>query len=313
MDVPITVLSSFCVLAEELHFGNAARRLRISSPSLSQQLSRLEAQIGTRLFERSPRRVELTAAGRELLPLALGARDAHRAVLDWAAAQSREGEALLRVGVVATGAGVLTTEILAAAIQRLPRLRLEMRRLGFFEAPDQLLDGEVDVAFVPAPLRLPAGIRATEVASERRVLVVASDHPMAGRASVAIGELEEETFVAPSSGDASAIDWWLVDPRPSGRSPKRGPSADDIEGILDLVAAGVGVNIAAASAESYYRREQLAFVPISDIPPASILLCTLERSANPAARAFERVALEIRDRRAQEDAAADHASGGPAV
>src|SRR5215218_813301 len=216
MDVPITVLTSFCVLAEELHFGNAARRLRISSPSLSQQLSRLEAQLGTRLFERSPRRVVLTPTGRELLPLAIEARNAHQAVLDWAATRARREESLLRVGVVAAGAGPLTTEILTTAIQELPRLRLEMRRLGFFEAADELLAGAVDVAFAPAPLRVPPGIRATEVAEEGRVLVVARDHPLAGRSSISIAETDDEVFIAPAGGDSGALDWWLVDPRPSG-------------------------------------------------------------------------------------------------
>ena len=75
------------------------------------------------------------------------------------------------------------------------------------------------------------------------------------------------------------------------------PSADDIEGILELCAAGVGVNIAAASVEGHYRREALAFIPIVDIPPASIVLCALERSANPAVREFERIALAARERR----------------
>src|SRR3978361_855481 len=100
MDIPITALQSFCVLAEELHFGNAAKRLRISPPSLSQQISRLESQLGGRAFVHRPRRVVLTASGVQLLPLATEARDAHRAVLDWARKHGGGEEPLLRVGVV---------------------------------------------------------------------------------------------------------------------------------------------------------------------------------------------------------------------
>jgi DNA-binding transcriptional LysR family regulator len=211
--------------------------------------------------------------------------------------QGHREESLLRVGVVAAGAGPLTTEILTTAIQELPRLRLEMRRLGFFEAPAELLAGTVDVAFAPAPLPLSPGIRVTEVASEDRVLVVARDHPLASRSSVSISETDSEVFIAPPGGDRAVVDWWLVDPRPGGGHPRRGPSADDIEGILELCAAGVGVNIAAASVEGHYRRDALAFVPISDIPPASIVLCSLERSASPAVREFERIAVEARERR----------------
>jgi DNA-binding transcriptional LysR family regulator len=291
MDVPIHALRSFCVLAEELHFGAAAARLRIASPSLSQQLSRLEANLGVRLFERHSRLVVLTDAGRELLPLAQAARDSHQAVLDWAATRNDDGERMLRIGVVAAGAGQLTTAIITSAVQQLPNLRLEMRRLGFFDAAAELLAGRVDAAFTPGPISTdPAIIRSEPLWSEPRVLVVAAGHPLAGRESISIAETSGETFVAASGGEPSVVDWWLVDPRPDGTHPIRGPVADDIDGLLELCAAGAGVNIAAASAASHYRRDALAFVPIVDIEPATIILCTLRHPSNPSVNVFERLA-----------------------
>jgi DNA-binding transcriptional LysR family regulator len=296
MDVPIPMLQYFCVLAEELHFGRAAARLGIATPSLSQQIARLEDRVGARLFERSPRQVVLTAAGRELLPLARDVRRTHQAVLDWSAERRGAAGPVLRVGLVATGAGLLTTKILGAVLTGMPSVRLEMRRLGFFDVADELLSGAVDVAFAPAPLPLPSAVRAREITREGRVLVVPRDHRLAGRSDVGIAETDDEVFVAPASGDPSVVAWWVVDPRPSGRRPKRGPVADDIEGILELVAAGTGVNIAAASAEAYYPRERLAFVPIRDVPPASILLCRRAADSGPAVAAFERIAFEVAGR-----------------
>lgn len=291
MDVPIHSLRSFCVLAEELHFGAAAARLRIASPSLSQQLSRLEANLGARLFERHSRLVVLTDAGRDLLPLAQNARDSHQAVLDWAATRNDNGERMLRIGVVAAGAGQLTTAIITSAVQQLPNLRLEMRRLGFFDAAAELLAGRVDAAFTPGPISTdPSVIRSEPLWSEPRVLVVAAGHPLAGRESISIAETAGETFVAASGGEPSVVDWWLVDPRPDGTHPIRGPVADDIDGLLELCAAGAGVNIAAASAASHYRRDALAFVPIVDIEPATIILCTLRHPSNPSVHVFERLA-----------------------
>lgn len=293
MDIPIAMLQYFCVLAEELHYGRAAQRLGIASPSLSQQISRLEDRLGARLLERGPRHVRLTAAGAELLPLADEVRRAHRKVIDWSVRRREGPDALLRIGLVAAGAGALTTSILGAMLSRAPDVRLEVRRLGFFDVVDALLSNRVDVAFAPAPLAAPTGVVLHTILEEGRVLVVPSGHRLAGRGSVSIAETDDEVFIAPAPDDAGAVDTWLVDPRPSGRSPTRGPSADDIEGILELVATGVGVNIAAASAAAHYRREGLAFVPIHDVPIAEILLCRRAGDDAPSVKAFERIALEV--------------------
>nr|WP_277814887.1 LysR family transcriptional regulator [Galbitalea soli] len=282
----------FCVLADELHFGNAARVLNISAPSLSQQISRLEGMIGVKLFERTPRQVSLTEAGEELLPLARRVRDDHNEVLQWARSVSSP-VTVLRVGMVAAGAGTLTTAILTSAVQRMPSVRFEMRRLGFFDTIDELLAGSVDVVFAPGPMNVDERVRIDPVWSESRVLVVPADHPLADRESVRIAETSGETFVGAAGGEAAILDWWLVDPRPDGSHPKRGPVADDIDGLLELVAMGAGVNIASASAASHYRRDGLRYVPILDIEPATILLCSLAATTNPAVRVFEAVAAEL--------------------
>lgn len=93
------LLRSFLVLAEELHFGRAAERLHTAQPALTQQLQRLERQVGSRLLDRSSRAVELTAAGRAMLEPARAAvraaGEAERAVRETAASAGRS----LRVGV----------------------------------------------------------------------------------------------------------------------------------------------------------------------------------------------------------------------
>jgi DNA-binding transcriptional LysR family regulator len=294
MDVPLHVLRYFCVLADELHFGKAAKALNISAPTLSQQISRLERMIDLQLFERNPRRVVLTAAGAELLPLARRVRDDHDEVLRWARSKHAQPDTdLLRIGMVAAGAGALTTAILTSAVQRMPMVRFEMRRLGFFDTTDELVAGRVDVVFAPSPIDTDNRVRMEPLWAEPRVLVVPITHSLAGRSSIGILETSDEIFLGASGGSAGILDWWLVDPRPDGSHPTRGPVADDIEGLLELVAAGVGVNIASASAASHYRREELAFIPIDDIEPATILLCSLAHPTNPAVRLFESIAAEL--------------------
>jgi DNA-binding transcriptional LysR family regulator len=294
VDVPLHVLRYFCVLADELHFGNAAKLLNISAPSLSQQISRLERMIDLQLFDRTPRKVVLTEAGLELLPLARRVRDDHDQVLRWARSKHANADSdLLRVGMVAAGAGALTTAILTSAVQRMPSVRFEMRRLGFFDTAEELNAGRVDVVFAPSPIDSDDRLRIEPLWTEPRVLVVPVTHPLAGRSSISIMETADEAFLGASGGNSAILDWWLVDPRPDGSHPRRGPVADDIEGLLELVAAGVGVNIASASAASHYRREEIAFIPIDDIEPATILLCSLASPTNPAVRIFESIAAEL--------------------
>ncbi|MEU1972141.1 LysR family transcriptional regulator [Microbacterium sp. NPDC019599] len=294
MDVPIHVIRYFCVLAEELHFGRAAERLSITPPSLSQQISRLEQQLGVKLFDRSPRKVELTGHGRDLLPLARRVQDDHEQILAWARAVRRDQRTpLLRVGVVAAGAGALTTAAIAATMQAIPQARIEMRRLGFFDVAAELEAGRVDVVFAPSPMVLPPRIRVEPLWREPRVLVVPGDHALAQRESVTIVETNSEVFVAVAGGVPEVVNWWIVDPRPDGTRPRRGPTADSVDGLFELVAAGAGVNIAGQSASRQYRRDELAFVPITDIEPATIVLCSLSDSPNPMVRTFRETAQEL--------------------
>ncbi|WP_251452649.1 LysR family transcriptional regulator [Microbacterium sp. Marseille-Q6648] len=294
MDVPIHVIRYFCVLAEELHFGRAAERLSITPPSLSQQISRLEHQLDVKLFDRNPRKVELTARGRELLPLARRVQDDHDQLLSWGRSIRRDRDApVLRVGVVAAGAGTLTTAAIAATMQSVPQARIEMRRLGFFDVAEELETGQVDVVFAPWPMRLPPRVRAEPLWREPRVLVVRADHRFAGRAGISILDTGDEKFVSVANGPSDVVDWWLVDPRPDGSRPQRGPTADSVEGLLELVAAGAGVNIAGQSASQHYRREELSFIPITDIEPATIVLCSLNDSPNPMVTAFRETAMEL--------------------
>ena len=187
----------------------------------------------------------------------------------------------------------LTTAAIASTMQAIPHARIEMRRLGFFDVASDLESGRVDVVFAPAPMRLPPRIRIEPLWLEPRVLVVPADHALAGRESVSIGETNDEVFVAVAGGVPEVVDWWLVDPRPDGSRPRRGPTADSVDGLFELVAAGAGVNIAGQSASRQYRRDELAFVPISDIEPATIVLCSLSDSPNPMVKTFRETAQAL--------------------
>ncbi|GAA4763808.1 LysR family transcriptional regulator [Microbacterium gilvum] len=270
MEVTATQLKYFVAVAEHGHFARAAAALRISGPTLSQQIARLESVVGARLFERSPRSVSLTERGAELLPLAREARRAHAAVEEWAAAAPSRG--VLRVGVVAAGAGPVVSRALAEAVAAEAGLSVQVVRLGFFDGAQALRDDLVDVVVAPPSGADEGGVVSEHIATERRVLVVRDDHPLAARASVGIGETDDLPFVVVGAAENAVRAWWLVDPRPSGARPRVAGVADDVEGLLELCAAGIGVNIAAESVATHYRRPGLACVPIDDIEPVPILV-----------------------------------------
>ncbi|MDF2993595.1 MAG: hcaR 2, partial [Microbacterium sp.] len=270
MGISASALRYFVALAEEQHFARTAERLHITPPSLSQQIARLEKSVGRALFERSPRGVRLTAAGEELLPLAREAVDAHREVEDWARAQPVVVPPL-RVGIVASGAGNLTAAMLTTVVERHPALRLRLVRLGFFDTAAAIDGDTVDVALTLSPFPENPGIVATTLMQEARVLVLRADHPLAARKSVRIDETNHLPFVVPNSAPTEARAWWLVDPRPDGTSPRVSAVADDVEGLMDLCSAGLGVNIATASVATHFGRPELAYLELTDVAPAEII------------------------------------------
>jgi len=290
MHISDTALRYFVALAEELHFTRAAARLHITTPSLSQSISRLEQQTGRQLLRRSPQGVTLTDDGRSLLPLAQRAVAAHDLVLAWSAEAPQT--TALNIGIVASGAGEVTSRILTTMVQRHPGIRLQLVRLGFFDAAEAIRAGRVDAAFVLAPAPESAEFSATPLMSEPRVLVVRADHPIAARASVTIAETDDLDFVVPSAAAGAARSWWLIDPRSDGSHPRVVATADDVEGLMELCAAGVGVNIATRSVATHFGRADLAYLDIVDIAPAEVLLVRAMHPRRPATLDFERIALE---------------------
>ncbi|MBF4460179.1 MULTISPECIES: LysR family transcriptional regulator [unclassified Pseudoclavibacter] len=287
MDIPIHAVQYFCVLAEELHFGRAAERIRIATPSLSQQIGRLERQLGVKLFDRESRPLTLTSFGIEFLPLARRLRDDHREILEWAQRLASEQAApQLRLGVVASATGSLAASAIGSMLQQVPDARLEMRRTGFFEVVDDLVSDRVDVVLAPSPVSASDEVTCEPLWSEGRMLVVPAGHRLAARSSVSILETNDEVFVAASAGPQEILDWWVVSPRADGTRIVPGASADSMEGLLELVAAGAGVNIAGSSAARHYQRDDVVFVPIDDIEPVTVMMCTLRSTDNPLVPVF---------------------------
>ncbi|WP_308207677.1 LysR family transcriptional regulator [Actinomadura madurae] len=144
-------LRCFVVVAEELHFGRAAERLGMAQPPLSQRIQRLEKELGVRLFDRSSRRVRLTAPGGLLLE---EARDILVRVdrVYSVAERARLGElGTVRAGLPSDLAGPIVAALIAAFRERRPDLRLDLRETGTTEQVRALAEGALDAGVVRHP------------------------------------------------------------------------------------------------------------------------------------------------------------------
>ncbi|WP_433131857.1 LysR family transcriptional regulator [Micromonospora sp. CA-240977] len=279
------------------NLGRAAQGLHVSQPALSYALRNLEAEIGVQLFDRHAGGVTPTAAGRDVIA---EARRTLRQVdrVTAVAQRHRRGQTgVLRVGFEASGAGELTTRARAEFARRHPGVRVQPRRFDWGEEAAALRDGRVDVAFVWLPNDL-TDMRVEVVQTEQRLLAVARDHPLAGRDSVSILETNDEPLVWTERAPREWVDWWAVNPRPDGSSPRWGPTSNNVEEMLEQVAEGTAICFAPESMASYYARPDLAWVPLVDVEPLRIALAWPDRTDTPLVRGFTHVVRELAAERA---------------
>jgi DNA-binding transcriptional LysR family regulator len=198
----------FVVLAEELHFGRAAERLHITQPALSQQVKRLERQLGVALFARTKRQVELSHAGVAILEAARTAVDAAAAVSQTAAdlANGAAGELRLGLSPGAHYAG----QVGLAAFATVAKVRVRARQEPSALLAEHVATGDLDVAlgFCTDPTR---GVRVEPLVDERAVIALRHEHPRAEATALRLRELEAETFARVDERDGPGYNRVVVE------------------------------------------------------------------------------------------------------
>jgi LysR family transcriptional regulator, transcription activator of glutamate synthase operon len=255
-------LAYFESVSRHLHFTRAAEELHVAQPSVSQQIRKLEAELGTPLFHRMKRHVALTEAGKTFLPHAQAVlRRLEEARLE---VQELSG---LRKGTLAVGAPPsVGTHLLPAALAAFSRLHpgiaLDFREAGSRTLLGLLEAGELDLAVVIQPIRHPV-LETLPLLEEELLLAVPRQHALAkGQARVHLGQLRQEPFVLLRGGAYDLREQTLVACRRAGFEPIVALDGGEMDSILRFVAAGIGIAILPAMV--------LASIPPGDEAPVAV-------------------------------------------
>jgi len=237
-------------VADTLHFGRAAERLHISQPPLSQQIKQLEDELGVRLFDRTQRRVQLTAAGELFVQearLVLSQVD-HAGTVGERIRLGEEGQ--LFIGVAGPADADYFVEIMRAFALRHPHVRVTIRNLSTAEQVRAIQEKRLHAGFVTPPVDDP-DLLFESVLHEPIVLAVPRGHALAARARVPLAALAGESLIlfsrtmGPGFFDAIASAC-----RTAGFSLKARHEVENLHSAYGLVAAGLGVSFVPAGLQA---------------------------------------------------------------
>lgn len=285
MTIELRHLRYFLAVADELHFGRAAERVHIAQPALSQQIQRLETEVGERLFHRTRREVRLSPAGAALRPYAERAVSEAAAGAE-AARRAAAGEVgHLRIGFIEAAASTVVPRAVRAFRQQRPDVGLTLRELGVGVQLEDLRRGRIDVAIVRPPVD-GENLALEQIADEGLVAAVPSAHHLAGRTRVRPRTVADEPLIALAREVVPGLyDQILALRQEVGGVGVIAQEATSIQAVLGLVAAELGVAILPASVRSL-SRDGVEFVPIQTAHRSTMIAGRRRTDTSPLVMAF---------------------------
>nr|WP_225953317.1 LysR family transcriptional regulator [Kibdelosporangium phytohabitans] len=281
------------VLAEELHFGRTARRLYLSQPRISQTVRAVEDRLGGRLFERSSRRVRLTALGERLCEELRPAYEHFRRAVTVATDLARGVSGELRVCVASYAmAGPFFTRIVREFQQRHPDCRLTVTE-EFPGEFSRLRNGLYHVMVHRQPITDTDLTVGPTLNREGRVLLVGAGHPLAERGYATVEDLGDNSVIPRGGIPQAMYDAYFPTVTPSGRPIRRGEAISTTSDILHRIARGELVHPTTASFLDYYNHPEVTGVPLRDQPPVDSALTWVTGLENAAIRAFAVTAADV--------------------
>jgi DNA-binding transcriptional LysR family regulator len=253
--IELRLWRQFIAVAEELHFGRAALRLHMTQPPLTQAIALLERNLGVRLFDRTRRSVQLTAAGVALLP---EARDllARALALPGQARAAAAGEmGRLRLAFVSTVGFGLLPQWVQAFRRQYPGVQLELLESTGDVQLQAFERGDIDAGFMlHSPGFAPPGFERCLIAREPLVLALPEAHALAAVLAPALADvLAEPLVIFPRRIVPSLYDAIFGLYHAGGRSPQVAQEAIQMQTIVNLVSAGLGLAWVPESVRQFQR------------------------------------------------------------
>jgi DNA-binding transcriptional LysR family regulator len=266
-------LRYFVQVAEELHFGRAAQSLGIAQPPLSQQIMKLEEELGVKLFQRTSRRVELTAAGKSLLEearLILARIEAAREM----ARQVSEGiSGSLNVGAVGPALDTFLPEWTRRLLTANPQVRVTLHELRSDQQIEWLTGGRLDIGFLRLYDHDLRGLSHRTILKQSYVLALPTRHPLTRRKSIPLAALHQvEMIMAPRRNRPSLHDRILTCLQAAGASIQIVQEASSKRTEIALVAAGIGAALVPEAYVHVFKRPGVVYRPlVGDLPPIEMV------------------------------------------
>ncbi len=235
--------SYFLAVAEERHFGRAAKRLGISQPPLSQQIQALERSLGVRLLERSRQGVRLTQAGTEILaPVQRFMEHAQR--LELAVMDARHGRSeRVTIGAIISALFDILPGLMRTAKQRNPQLSISVLEMKSADALSSVQNGEIDIALARFDDRI-GTLEVRPIVSDHLVVVLPVDHKLTKRDQIHLSELADEPLVLfPRHGSPSYFDQIVSACRDEGFSPHILYEVGSVVSQVAFVGCGLAVGM----------------------------------------------------------------------
>lgn len=238
-------LRYFMAVAEELHFARAARRLSMTQPALSQQITRFEKEVAAPLLRRNKRHVELTEAGRVVLEQGrvLLARSAE---VERAARRAAGGElGTFRLGFISSACHRILPPLLREFVGEYPNIDLRLMELTSVEQIEALRRGDADAAVGIVQHSVENDdLMITPLVTAPLVAALPADHALTSEPTLSVEALADEPFVlCPRSEGPGLFDDVVAVCHRVGFTPDILQEVDTLYGVLALVASGLGVSL----------------------------------------------------------------------